>query len=168
MDPATRAIAEGLQQAIKSEIDGHHFYKMAARSTTDEQGRQVLEALASDEMEHVRFLRLQYESVLRTGLPDEKARLAARADLSGGIFSADLLSRARDAHYEMSALSIGIQLELGAVELYSQQARAAPHPTIRAFFEELADWERGHYNALLQQQEALKEDYWSGAGFSPF
>ena len=36
------------------------------------------------------------------------------------------------------------------------------------FFTELAEWEAGHYEALLTQQESLKEDYWSASRFSPF
>ena len=170
MDAASQRMAEGIQQAIKAEVDGYHFYMMAARSTEDEQGRSVLQSLAQDELEHVRFLKAQHAALLATGLPDEKVQLGARAELKGAspIFSAGLLARAGEAHFEMSALSIGVQLELGAVQFYDAQAKAAPHPRVRAFFEELADWERGHYQALLRQQEAMKDDYWAGGGFSPF
>ena len=92
------------------------------------------------------------------------------ADLSGAspIFSEHLKSRLQDAHYEMSALSIGIQLEQSSMAYYKEQAGRHADPAIRAFFEELADWERGHYEALTRQQESLKDDYWYGAGFSPF
>jgi rubrerythrin len=170
MDAASQRMSEGIGQAIKAEVDGYHFYTMAARSTEDEQGRSVLLALAQDELEHVRFLKAQHAALLASGKPDEQIRLGPRAELKGTspIFSAALLARAGEAHLEMSALSIGIQLELGAVEFYAGQAKAATHPTVRAFFEELADWERGHYQALLRQQEAMKDDYWAGGGFSPF
>jgi rubrerythrin len=143
---------------------------MASRSTEDEQGKRVLRSLAEEELEHVRFLKAQHAALLATGRPDEGIKLGARAELTGTspIFSAGLLARAGEAHLEMSALSIGIQLELGAVQFYGEQAKAAPHPRVRAFFEELAEWERGHYHALLQQQESMKDDYWAGGGFSPF
>ena len=84
------------------------------------------------------------------------------------IFSEALRSRAGQAHYEMSALSIGVQLELSAVEFYEGQASTVPDSELKGFYRRLADWERGHYNALLAQQNSLKEDYWTDGGFSPF
>ena len=84
------------------------------------------------------------------------------------IFSDQIKSRIQDAHIEMSALSIGIQLELDAMKFYKSQAEAADDPDITNFYNELAEWESGHYHALLKQQEELKEDYWSSGGFSPF
>ena len=40
-DEAIKKMAEGLLIAIKAEQDGRHFYLMAARSTSDPQGRKV-------------------------------------------------------------------------------------------------------------------------------
>ena len=68
----------------------------------------------------------------------------------------------------MSALSIGIQLELDAMNFYKAQADAAEDDVVRGFFHELAEWETGHYQALLTQQGELKEDYWAAGGFAPF
>ena len=163
-------MAEGVKKAMEAEVDGFHFYMMAARSTSDAQGRQVFEQLAQEEMEHARFLKAQYAALIDTGMPDPSVKLATQQTLSGDnpIFSADLKGRLSDAHYEMSALSIGIQLELSAVQFYSAEAEAATDPTVRAFFLELAQWERGHHEALNRQLQGLKEDYWSGGGFSPF
>lgn len=170
MDKATKRIAEGLLKAIQSEVDGQHFYRMAAKSTTDPKGREVFERLAREEEEHERFLKAQYESVLETGAPNEEVRLGPQADLSGAspIFSPGIRERLGEAHYEMSALSIGIQLELSAIKFYKAEADAVGDPTVRSFCSELAQWESGHYNALLRQQEMLKEDYWHAGGFYPF
>lgn len=170
MDSAARALAEALFQAIRAEGDGYHFYLMAARSMEDEQGREVFEMLAREELDHQRFLRTQYRSILETGKPDGQARLGPRGDLSGEspIFSPAIKGRIKEAHFEMSALSIGIQLEQGAMEFYKRAAEQSADPTVKGLFEELAEWERGHYGALLQQQSLLKRDYWSAGGFSPF
>jgi rubrerythrin len=165
-----KRLTDGLQQAIKAEIDGYHFYMMAARSTSDDKGREVFESLARDEKEHVRFLSLQYDAFMDRGAPDPAATLGRRAELQGTspIFSAQFRERIAEAHLEMSALSIGIGLELSAVKFYQDQAAQAGDEIVKKFYNELADWEHGHYQALLQQQESLKEDYWAGGGFSPF
>ena len=170
MDDATKRIVEGLARAIQAEVEGQHFYLMAARSTSDEQGREVFEQLAAEEADHARFLRAQHEALATWGELDRDAVLGPQLDLSdpSPIFSESLRERAKDAHFEMSALSIGIQLEESAVRYYRSQAEAAGEPQVEAFYLQLADWEAGHHQILLRQQEYLKEDYWADSGFSPF
>jgi len=170
MDESTKRVAEALQQAIQAENDGYGFYLMAARSTEDPKAQEVFGRLADEELEHHRFLRMHYESIVKTGKPSNEARLKLTAmELTGDspIFSKALKDRIGDAHAEMSALSVGVQLEMNAQKFYREQAQATEDPTLRDLFEELAQWESRHYHALLTQQESLKEDYWSSSGFSP-
>jgi len=164
------SLKEGLRQAIEAEIDGYHFYMMAAGKCDDPKGCQVFEQMAQEELEHVRFLREQYASVEKSGKPSKSAKLAgqARLDEMSPIFSDKIKGRLKDAHFEMSALSIAIQMELSAVNFYRDRAGESDNTTVKEFFTELSQWESGHYNALLNQQQALKEDYWSDGGFSPF
>ena len=68
----------------------------------------------------------------------------------------------------MTALAVGMQLELTAEKFYAKCAAESDDPLAKKFFQELAEWEAGHYAALARQQEELKEDYWSGGGFAPF
>ncbi len=171
MDDAARdRIADGLMKAYQAEVDGHNFYRMAAQSTSDPRGREVFELLAKEEEDHARFLQAQHAAIVTTGDVDATAKLGPQAELAGKspIFSDDLKTRVKDAHMEMSALSIGIQLELSAIEFYKAEAAAAIHPKVTEFFERLAQWESGHYHVLLRQHDELKEDYWADGGFSPF
>lgn len=168
-DSSTR-IAEGIAKAMQTETDGYHFYMMAANSTTDEKGKEVFSQLAKEEMSHLKFLKAQHEALVKTGKADPTITVGKGADLSGEspIFSSSIKARIGEAHFEMSALSIAVKLELGSQKHYREQARAANTPELKAFFEELADWEAEHYQALLKQLDELKEDYWSGGGFSPW
>ncbi len=170
MSDTTRQITEGLQHAMRAETDGYHFYSMAAKNLGDPKGREVFETLAQEELDHLRFLKIQYQSYSNSGSADKSANLGSPKDLSGDnpIFSAEFKSRIKDAHFEMSALSIAILLELNSERYYREQAEATSDQDAKAFFSELADWESGHYHALLQQQESLKEDYWAAGGFAPF
>lgn len=163
-------LKEGLQKAIEAEIDGYHFYMMAAGKCEDPKGAQVFEQMAQEELEHVRFLRAQYDSVEKAGKPNRAEKLSgqARLDAMSPIFSDKIKGRLKDAHFEMSALSIAIQMELSAVNFYRDRAGESDDDTVKTFFNELSRWESGHYNALLNQQQELKEDYWSEGGFSPF
>lgn len=164
------SLAEGLLAAMKAERDGNSFYMMAANSTGDPKGRQVFETLAKEELDHLQFLKEHYDSLTTTGKLSATARLHDRLDLAGPspFFSEGFRARIKEAHYEMSALAIGIQLEHDAMKFYRVQSEQATEPQAKAFFAELAAWETGHYQALLKQQEELKDDYWSEAGFSPY
>jgi rubrerythrin len=170
MEDKRTILAEGLLKAIKAERYGHSFYMMAANSTEDPKGKKVFEELAHEELLHMRFLSKHYNSVLKTGMLDQSARLDQRADLSGmsPIFSDGLRARIKDANFEMTSLSIGIQLEYDAMSYYSSQAEAADDPQVKKLYTELAEWEAGHYNVLLKQQDELKDEYWSASGFAPF
>lgn len=164
------SLADGLLTAMKAERDGHSFYLMAANSTGDPKGRTVFETLAREELDHLQFLKKHYESVTTTGKLSDSARLGPKMELTGAspLFSEGIKKRVKEAHFEMSALSIGIQLELDAMNFYRVQAEQCEDPQAKDFYSELSAWETGHYQALLMQQEELKEEYWSQGGFSPF
>ncbi|MBI4860666.1 MAG: ferritin family protein [Candidatus Riflebacteria bacterium] len=170
MDPANQRTIDGLRLAIQDEAKGYHFYMMAAGSTKDSQGKGVFTRLAMEELGHLQFLRTQYSALLQTGKPDEKARLGRRPRTAAPatIFSPEIYARLKEAHYEMSALSIGMRLEAAAVKLYTEMARQATDETVRKFFDELVAWETGHYDALSHQHEALQARYWAAGGFTPY
>jgi rubrerythrin len=166
----TAPITEVLSRAIQAESDGYHFYMMAAKSTEDPLGREMFTTLANEEAAHVRFLRTQYQAFVDRGEPDATVRLGKGIKLAktDPLFSPALRQRVTQAHYEMSALAIGIQLELSSKTFYENESKRAKNPVVKKFFAELADWESGHYDALLAQHQALKQDYWAAGGFSPF
>jgi rubrerythrin len=170
MSDAIRKILDGIESAIQAEVEGYHFYMMAARSTEDEKGRRTFENLAQDEADHASFLKVQYAALLKTGIIDPSVHLGSPPALEGEspIFSESLKARAKSVHYEMSAVSIGSQLELSAIRFYTELAAAAEDPDVKAFFEDLASWEQGHYDALTRQLEQLRGEHWDVNRFSPF
>jgi rubrerythrin len=171
MDATIQRVTDGLRHAMQAEHEGHHFYKMAAQTTQDPKGREVFGQLAAEEQEHYRFLERHLDSMTRTGRLDARAELGAPAALGEmhPIFTPEIRTRIGSAHYEMTALAIGIQLEASAVRFYTDEAQAAAAlPGAREFYEQLAAWERGHLTALQRQADELKEDYWHEARFAPF
>lgn len=165
---SNNALLTALTEAIRAEVEGHAFYLMAAKTTDDRQGKAVFERLAREELDHAAFLRSQYESILETGtaaivtlgVPDVPAGTA--------IFSDELKGRVSEATFEITALSIGAQLEQTAMAFYRAQAEAAEDTEVARFFSELADWEQNHYRLLTAQLDALQADFWAANRFSPF
>jgi rubrerythrin len=170
MDRSTKRVIEGLQKAMQAEHEGRHFYLMAAGNTEDPQGKEIFQNLAEEELSHFHYLQAQYKSMVNTGKVDNSVKLGKSRTLTGShpIFSEAIRDRINQAHYEMTALSIGVQLEQSAVMFYSTEAEAATDPEVVSFYNELAEWERGHLKALQDQMETLREDYWNQGGFSPF
>ncbi len=157
-----------LNDAIRAEVEGHSFYLMAAKTTTDRQGQQVFERLAREELDHAAFLRSQYDSIATTGRVADVKLGVPDVPAGSTIFSADLKERISAANFEITALSIGAQLEKSAMAFYGQQADASEDPVVAAFFLELKEWEQGHYQLLTEQLAALQQDFWSANRFSPF
>jgi len=171
MDSSMERIKEALKKAMQAENEGYHFYMMAALNIQDPKGKEVFQLLADDEKGHFQFLKDQYDAVEKTGKPDNTLSMGKWDKFSDShpIFSQDIKNRVGSAHYEMTALSIGAQLEMSAVTFYKAEAKAASGaPVIKAFLEELAEWETEHLRALQAQLDMLKEDYWHDGGFSPF
>jgi rubrerythrin len=169
-DESLKKIAKGISLAAQSEREGQHFYLMAAQSAQDAKGREVFEQLAQEEFDHAVFLEKQYRFIVETGEPSKKLKLGKPLVLSetNPIFSDKIKSRLKNAHFEMTALSVGAQLELDAQKFYKERADETDDLVIKSFYLELADWEAGHYRALMAQQETLKEAYFTDNGFAPF
>jgi rubrerythrin len=170
MNKKQKEILEGLKTAMEAELTGHQFYKAAAKSTKDLKGREAFMKMAEEEMGHFNELRKQYKSVLGTGEYDFIKKLSrGRAKRSSGpIFSKDIKKRIRNSHFEVSALNIGMKLELDAMNFYRNCAKKATNPDAKAFYNDLAEWEQGHYHAFKNQLDMLKEEYFTANHFVPF
>lgn len=170
MNDAMKQVSDGLVKAMQAEIDGHNFYRMASLTTQDVKGKAVFEQMAREEMSHYQFLKQQYQALQEKGRVDEALKLGRPEAITGTspIFSDAIKTRIKEAHFEMTALSVAIQLEHSAIQFYTDQAKASPTTAIKQFYTELAEWESGHYHALLQQQDLLRSQYWTEAGFAPF
>jgi rubrerythrin len=169
-DTAPEKILAGLKDAILTEHTGSNFYTVAATNTGDAKGKEVFLMLAAEEALHIDYLKRQYGLLHEGKAPESLIPDGAGTVLTGDspVFSEELLSRIGEAHWEMTALSVGLQLEQNTVTRYRQLAAETTSPELKRFFEELTRWEEGHAAALSKQSSYLREAYWSAAGFVPF
>jgi rubrerythrin len=170
MDRKNAKILNALKRAMRIETDGHYFYKMAAGKTRDAKGKETLLMLAKDELDHFNYLKAQHDSLLETGKPAKRFKMTrpGNAANKSRIFSKDFKKRIGKAHFEMSALSIAIGLELSSINFYKEEAEKTSDPILREFFGKLADWEVTHHQILAREQARLQEDYWIENRFYPF
>jgi rubrerythrin len=169
MEESWRRMLKSLTRALKAEVEGQHFYRMAAASTRDPKGRKMFGMLAREERNHGLFLWAQFRSIIENEGPDATATLGARSALSdpSPIFSPGFTSQSSSAHFEVAALAIALRIELRSVRFYRNAARSTTDPAMRRFFTDLASWEDGHREAITRQLDSLRIDHWSTDGFTP-
>ena len=169
MNKKTEEVLQGLKTAIEAELTGHEFYKNAAKTTSDPMGKETFSRMAEEEMGHFNYLRHQYKSVLESGEYDFTKKLLRKDHkyAESPIFSDEIKRRIKDSHFEVSALTIGMKLELDAMRYYRSCAETAENEDVKRFYTELADWEQEHYHAFEKQLDMLKEDYFQANNFVP-
>jgi len=169
MNKHTETVLNGLKIAMEAELTGHQFYKAASKNTKDPKGKETFSRMAEEEMGHFNYLRHQYESIRKTGAYDftKKRFKSHRKSGSSPIFSKEIRNRIKNSHFEVSALTIGMKLEMEAAGFYRKCAAKATTPAARKFYNELAEWEQGHYQAFKNQLDLLKEEYFAANNFVP-
>jgi len=159
-----------LETAMKGEIEGRELYKIAADRSDDAQAKDVFTYLAGEEDSHFEALKGMYHSYVKGEeliIPD-LPRLVSFNDATNPIFSNDFKNRLQGRHFEMSALSIAVKLELDAFQYYQKISNESDDADIKKFFGRLSAWEKDHYNALQKEIAYLEEDYFTENNFAPF
>lgn len=159
----------GLKEAMLTEMAGIEFYTTAAEKTIDPQGRRVFALLADEERKHLEYLKRQYGHLV-TDSQFEPLTETSNIDptQASPIFSLELTSRMKTAHWEMTALSVGLALEQASIQRYRELATSTLVPALKNFFSVLVRWEETHAAALQKQINRLRESYWEEARFAPF
>jgi rubrerythrin len=169
MKKRTERVLDGLKTAMEAELTGHQFYKAASKNTKDPKGKETFSRMAEEEMRHFNDLRHQYRSILKTGQYDftSPRHKTHKKSGSGPIFSQEIRDRIKSSHFEVSALTIGMKLEMEAEAFYRKCAARATTPGAKKFYNDLADWEQGHYRSFKNQLDLLKEEYFAANHFVP-
>lgn len=165
-----KRLIAALKTAMEAEMTGHQFYLHAAEATDDPQGKATFARMAREELEHFHALKGQYAAVLDNGLFDGKHVLLETPDPESvsPIFSPQFRERVGQQHFEMSALSVGLQLELNAITHYQKSAEESKDSEVKAFFTKLMEWEQGHYDSFSEELKQLREEYWQENDFMPY
>lgn len=169
---AEGAIAKGLKQALRNEIDGAEFYRMAAGSARREAVREMFRFLMEEEERHREAIVQQMERMAK-GKPFRLERGAASrkglAKFRSPLYTEDLVKVSRQVEGEVAALSIGMTLEKRAIAQFAAlRNKSAGDARAEKVFTDLAAWEREHLEVLTRQYDRLREMHWEEARFWPF
>jgi len=161
-------LKEALQTAIKGEIEGRELYKAAAEKTSDKKAEKVFSMLAEEEQKHFEVL-VKIAKEYNEGGEISSPNLPSPAsfeDAESPIFSREFKDKVAD--FDMTALSIGIKLELESEKFYRDSARDTEVEKVKNLFNRLAEWEKDHYNYLQKQIGFFNSYYTNKYSFARF
>lgn len=155
-----------IKQAIISEIQGHEFYKMAAKEAPSNEAKEAFLEIAEEEMKHIVWLNAIFNALKNDEI--DAYQLANIEDAHGAnFFKWENIDRAGAAK-AISVFGIGIQMEKAAVEFYKKAALETTLPQAKELYNKLVGWEQVHMEQFSNQYKKLKEEWWSDQEFAPF
>jgi rubrerythrin len=147
-----------LAEAIEMEKKGRAFYLDAAAKAVDPLSRSTLEGLAADEVEHLRLLDAQVETLEKTGhwacfmdLEPKEGTYKPQTVFPGTPGIADELANA--AGGAAVVLEQAMRFEEAGYKRYKAAASATDDLEGKAVYEYLAKQEDEHYRLLQQTHE---------------
>jgi rubrerythrin len=170
-----------LRRGMSLERDGYRFYTLAAERASNERGKAVFLDLASQEVDHLRLMLVEYKALEegRGWLPYEEAMQAdfpldpANPTLPGEeppeplpVFTAD---REVSLEGDIAALEFGLETEQISRDLYAKAGKETEDPHAREAYEFLTDQEEAHYRLLQNTLDYLTQNqtWWDGEEY-PF
>jgi rubrerythrin len=170
--PKESAVVKGLKQALRNEIDGVEFYRMAAGSARRDAVRQMFRFLMEEEERHREAILNQMQRTAE-GKPMKFERSAAArkalAAFKSPLYTEDLFKGSRQAEGEAAALSIGMTLEKRAIaQFMALRKTVAGDARAGKVFSDLVAWEQDHLDLLTRQYDQMRELFWEEARFWPF
>jgi len=169
---AEKAMADRLKvvkEALLLEMRGMAFYSKIAKEATVEEVASFFSMMASEEEKHATLLKQQYNA-LEAG---EKIQLPEDApssifEAAGFVLPASVMRQMSPAGFEAAAISVAIDMETRAIQLYSSRAEAAETPEEKELYEWLTGWEEEHREMLTAIDTRLQERFWSDNSFWPY
>ena len=162
------AVVKGLKQALRNEIDGAEFYRMAAGSARRDSVRQMFQFLM-EEVRHRDAIVNQMQRLAEgRGMKFERSASAkkALAKFKSPLFTDDLVKEGRQVEGEVAALSIGMTLEKRAIAQFTALRKTvAGDARAEKVFSDLIAWERDHLDVLTRQYDQMREMFWEEARF---
>ncbi|MFC1866414.1 ferritin family protein [Chloroflexota bacterium] len=151
---------EGLKIAIQMEIDGKEYYLKVSKTGVNEAGRTLLASLSVEEASHKQKFEEIYNAIQRKKtwpITDFKPGGGERLKTIFYKATEKIASNAKNNDTELAVVQKAMDMENRTHDYYIRQSQSATYDTERRFYESVAAEERGHYLALLNYYEYLKD-----------
>ncbi len=145
-------LMDAISRAIYAEIGAMNFYARMAEKIENDEGSSRFEQLSADERGHRDTLKEWYSRLFGSAFVENEETIKS-SEISGIEISGQAGA--------IEALDIAIEAEAKANDFYLAEARKADDPELKKMFENLAQQEKGHYDLLTAEKNALTGGfYW--------
>ena len=157
MEKRRMKAVDALKLGIERESGANKFYQKAAQATRDQNGKNMFDWLAKEELRHLARLRQQLKSMLdnnkwlewkRVTTPMNKTEFPSISEATG--------TTTVDAS-EMDALRQGIKSEKDAIAFYKEAEDSTPDLKGKNMFRALGKEEEGHLSLLEEELQWLTQ-----------
>ena len=136
--------------AFQMEAGLQLFYLEAAKRSTSDENRDLLNAMARLEDGHMALLQARY------GLSEAETAAGSGHVLEGGVTAADIAATfAGHLDSPEAIVQLAMMFEAQALDLYSRLARRQDDPQLRQFYLDMAGEEQKHLNRLAREMDSL-------------
>ncbi|MDI6601022.1 MAG: ferritin family protein [Thermoanaerobacteraceae bacterium] len=159
-----------LNFAMNMELEGQSFYGNYSKSVKNPKARDLFESLTKMEEAHYNYLKAQYDN-LSNGKSIEEPE--------GGFESPELFNKRMEQQNipttsfetstsDITLLRMAYLIEDDFMNFYKKAAENVDDLGVKNMFSGLAEWEKGHREALEKQYKEMFEANWYNMGFYPF
>ena len=157
----SQQVKEAIKGAILLEVNGRKFFNHAADVTQHESGKKMFRFLAEEEVKHLKTFTELFGQIL--GSKDWRKHLSSH-ELEGEAPLVEKLKermKREEGKGETEALSIGMQLEMDAINFFQNAASETDDPVAKKIFTDICDEEKFHYDLLQAQHDSVtKSGFW--------
>jgi rubrerythrin len=150
-----------LETAMEVERQGKAFYEEAAERVQDPMGKAVFQTLARDEIEHLRLLQAEYETIDSAqewmGLDEAKA-CELQTPLKVFPDKRDAAMAIAPDATDLDALKLAMEFEQKGYDSYVKAGEETNDPNGKEVFEFLAKQENSHYVFLQKTYDYLTSE----------
>ncbi|NIO49708.1 MAG: hypothetical protein GTN73_09790 [Candidatus Aminicenantes bacterium] len=160
----SQKVKDAIKGAILLEVNGRKFFNHAADITQHESGKKMFRFLAEEEVKHLNTFTDLFSQIL--GTKDWKEHISSH-ELEGEAPLVEKLKermKREEGKGETEALSIGMQLEMDAINFFQNAASETDDRVNKKIFTDICDEEKFHYDLLQAQHDSVtKSGFWLGS-----
>ncbi|TYB32065.1 MAG: hypothetical protein FXF47_00930 [Candidatus Mcinerneyibacterium aminivorans] len=163
-------ILKALKKGMKGEMDSINLYQQAADKA--EEGDEVADFFlerVEEEKTHYNYLLKFYKAIKDDkNIKNISKDFPSVEEEKSPIISDEFYKRIGQKQYLFSAISTAALLELESIKHYEKWASLSKEKELKTFYKKLADWEREHYEEVLEIEKEAEKEYWIKNRFTPF
>jgi rubrerythrin len=148
---------DALKLGIEREQGANKFYQNAAQATKDQNGTNMFDWLAKEELRHLARLRQQLKSVLDHNRWLEWKRVTTPMNKTEFPSISEAIGTTTVDASEMDALRQGIKSEQDAIAFYKDAEDSTPDLKGKNMFRALGKEEEGHLSLLEEELQWLTQ-----------